>query len=154
MFDSISEDVMAEGAWTSATSRATLVKSATAPVYGYANQFQLPTDPFCLRVLDVNETEPGAIKWVREGDKVLTDSDTLSIRYIFRVTNTESYDTKLKQAIIARLSYELSYELVSSRALTAQLGEAYNDIKRSGLVTDGKQGSARQFSSTALTRVR
>ncbi len=39
--------------WNFAATRASLAKLATAPAYGYANQFSLPSD--CLRVLSMEE---------------------------------------------------------------------------------------------------
>ena len=37
--------------WNFAINRANLAKLSTSPAFEYANQFALPTDPFCLRVL-------------------------------------------------------------------------------------------------------
>ena len=154
MLDSISEDVMAARAWTSVVKRAALAKTSNTPTFGWSSEFQLPTDPFCLRVIEVNESSPNAIPWVREGDKLLCDESAISIRYIARLTNTESYDVHLKQAIIARLSAELSYELSSDKVLSERLHERATETLNQGSIIDAKQGSARAFVSNRLLQDR
>ena len=37
--------------------RTTLAQLSTAPTYGFAHQYALPTNPFCLRVLEMEEKD-------------------------------------------------------------------------------------------------
>ena len=80
IYEDVAEDVMSMGQWPSVVNRATLAQVATNPNHGYDHQYQLPTDPKCLRVLTLDEAKPGDNHYSIEGDKLLTDLDTVKIR--------------------------------------------------------------------------
>src|SRR3989337_923448 len=46
--------------WNCAIARQTLPVLAAAPDFGWDYQFTLPTDPYCLRVLAINDDEDWA----------------------------------------------------------------------------------------------
>ena len=69
--------------WNFAITRASLAKLATAPGYGFANKFSLPTNPYCLRVLGM-EYEDYIFKVenvATHGIVLLTDEATANIIY-------------------------------------------------------------------------
>lgn len=154
MYDELADEVMVEGPWASTIARAELAQTTTTPVFGYSNQFQLPVSPFCLRVLDINENVPGCYDFSIEGDKLLMDTNAVSIRYIGRITDTQSYGPLLQKAIVSRLSAELAYPLTGQAAVADRLHERYMQDVASGLSADGQQGSPEQTVSTTLIRNR
>ena len=90
--------------------RASLAKRTTSPVFGYDDEYQLPTD--CLRVVEVPESR---LPWVVEGRKLLSDEGApLNIRYIRREEDPNQYDPLLFSAIAARLALEMAEELTQS----------------------------------------
>lgn len=151
LFDSIADEVMTVGAWSSTISRATLAKIVEAPAWGFDSQFQLPTDPFCLRVLNINQSivnpdrSPRSsgeeLGYAIEGDKLLIDADSVSIRYIGRITDTESYDQMLKRAIVHRLAAEVAYTITGNAGLAERMMQLYQAMVEEGLAVDGQQGS-------------
>ncbi len=50
-FSTVRDATLRSHSWNCAIARADLAADSTAPSFGFANQFPLPTDPFCLRVL-------------------------------------------------------------------------------------------------------
>lgn len=116
VFDDLAEDVMSMGPWPSCVTRATLAQLVAAPEYEYTYQYQLPTSPKLLRILNVNDAKPGAVDYRIEGDKLLTDENSIKIKYIGSISDTESYDVYLKQAIIAALEAELAYFSTGNKA--------------------------------------
>ena len=151
LFDDIADEVMIEGPWTSVIARAELAADATAPEYHFTHQFTLPTDPYCLRVLDINEDVPGQYEFKIEGRKLLSEISTMKIRYISRVEDTESFDAMLKRSIVLRLASELAYPLTGNRTLAAQLIEEYKSSVSNGLSVDGQQGSTEHIQTNDLT---
>jgi hypothetical protein len=151
LFDSIADEVMTIGAWSSTITRAALAKLATNPAWGFDSQFQLPTDPFCLRVLEINQsivnpnrsprTTGEELGYAIEGDRLLIDADSVSIRYIGRITDTEAYDPMLKRAIVHRLAAELAYTITGNASLAERLMQLYQGMVAEGLAVDGQQGS-------------
>ena len=95
-----------EHVWNSLIRRAELSQETTKPPFGYDFQYQLPTDPFCLRVLEFSNgnlsypqdnmmTHTGDPVFVIEGRKLLTNEDTAKIKYISRITDPNEYDAGL-----------------------------------------------------------
>ena len=65
------DEVAREIPWAEFIRRATLGLEVATPEYEYAYQFTLPTDPYCLRVLDIDEETQGFNNWRVEGRKLL-----------------------------------------------------------------------------------
>ena len=153
-FDDLAEEVMMEGSWSSTIRRTSLARTTNTPSFGYSYEFQLPVDPKCLKVLNVNSDRPGGIEFQIEGDKLLTDSSSIKIRYIAELTNTEDWDPMLKRAFISRLASELAYPLTGNEQKQEAEFNRYEFFLNRGLAIDGQQGSKQAVSSTDLIDVR
>lgn len=95
-------------AWGFATKRVALQQSATAPVWGYDYAYQLPSD--CLRLLEVYpDTE-----YQVEAGQVLSDEDELSIKYLYRVTQTGLFSPLFTVALGDALAVQVCYGLEGS----------------------------------------
>ena len=62
--------------WNSLIRRATLAENSTAPTWGFTKAYNLPTDPFCLRVLRIENLD---INFRVEGRTIVTDETTMKI---------------------------------------------------------------------------
>lgn len=82
---------------------------AILPSFGYSSQFQLPPD--YLRVL---EPFPSTVTYVVEGDRILCDESTLSIKYIYNATDPSKYPPQFAEVVAYELAKELCYALVQS----------------------------------------
>lgn len=153
IYDEVVDSVISLGPWTSCVFRSDLAQLITTPTWGYTHEYSLPTNPFCLKVLAVNETTPGDVIYSIEGRKLLTDESSVSIRYIGRITDPNSYDVYLRQAIISKLAYELAYALSGNEALTQRLIKQYEIDVKNGLSADGG-GTAELLSSNELVDLR
>ena len=119
----VTDAVLREHPWTCAVRRARLAADAAPPAFGYAYAYQLPADPYCLRVLDVWD-QP--LPWQVEGRKLLTDATPpLSIRYVARITDPEMLDASLAQAVAVRLAAAVAYKITQSRQLADDLWKLY-----------------------------
>lgn len=113
--------------WRFATTRAQLAADATAPAFGRARAFTLPTD--CLRVLPPYPEEAWADRdWIEEGGKIYTnDSAPLNVRYVQRVTDPNQMDPLFREALAADLAYHLCEEITQSNTKKAEARDARND---------------------------
>lgn len=114
IYDLIAEEVMAFGPWTSCVRRVALAQLATTPAFEYSYEYALPTNPKFLRLIRVNESKNGEIDFRLEGNKLLTNESAISIQYIAFVSDPNSYDIDLQQAIVDRLVAELVYKETGS----------------------------------------
>lgn len=154
LYDNIAEEVMFDGEYSSTISRSTLNLTVNTPNHEYSYEYQLPTDPKCLRVLNINETVTGEYDHAIEGDKLLANISTMSIRFIGLIEDTESYDLGLKRVITAKLAYELAYPLTGSASLSQSLYNIYLQEREEALSADGQQGSGQTVVSPDIKEVR
>lgn len=142
-FPTTRDAVLRAHPWNCAMARAVLAKNATAPAWGFDNQYTLPADPYCLRVYRLEE--PDADYQV-EGRRLLTnEGPPLRILYIARVIDTEQFDALLVQAIGARLAFAANYKLTRNAGLTAKAWDWYRDILAEARSMDGQEGSPEEF---------
>ena len=108
--------------WNSLTTRVALAPDTATPVFEFTQQFTLPTDPFCLRVLGLSDAN---ILYRVEGRKLLCNESTIQMIYIARVTDVNEYDTLLIETLAAALAADLAYPLVGSSALGSNMYSLY-----------------------------
>ena len=118
--------------------RRALTSDTETPAFGYENQFTLPTDPYCLRVLGLDYLD---IDFVVEGRKIVTDEDTINVKYIARVTDPNEYDQLLIEAIAARLAADTSFALVQSTSLTQSMFGLYESKLSEARFVDATEGT-------------
>jgi len=139
--------------WRFARVRATLAKKSVGPVWGYANAFQLPTTPVCLRIwqtsLDVLD-QP----WEKEADTIVTDVSSVNIVYIAQIEDPGLYDASFIAAAQARLASELAYPIASSTALAQGMWSLYALKLKEARFLDSSEASPSGVRSDDLTNVR
>lgn len=153
-FNDLADRAMIQGSWASTIRRVELNLTTTEPAFGYANAFQLPTSPKCLKVLSIDEDYPGSIDYRIEGTKLLTDEGSIYIRYIAQLTNTEDYGTLLTEAIEVLLASYLALPITGDKNAAQSLKEEYHRLVTLNLGIDGQQGSKEQIISSDLIEVR
>lgn len=159
LFDDLSDRVLMQGSWAVALVRVALAKTTNTPPYGFANEFQLPVDPKCLKVLttdlDVTPLEDisasGSFPYRIEGDKLLTDSTNVKIKYISRLASTERYDPLLTEAVEVLLASYLAFPIMGERIVAEQLKQEYLELVNRNLAIDGQQGTKSSIVTTDLT---
>lgn len=117
IYDLIAEETMAIGSWPSARRRVSLVQVNETPVFEYSYIYQLPTNPKFLKLIYINEFKPGEIPYSIEGNRLLINESSVKIKYLAYITDVQSYDIFLRQAVVDRLAAELSYKRTGQIAL-------------------------------------
>lgn len=154
IYDDVAEEVMSMGRWPSVVNRATLAQSTTTPDFEYSYQYALPTNPRCLRILEINELRAGDVKYSVEGGFLLTDEPTVSIKYLGRIVDPEQYDIYLRKAIIFQLVADLAY-VFTGQATVAEKMTGLAEAKIADLLNMAcVQGSSREIPSDQLIDVR
>lgn len=143
--------------WNCAITRATLPLLSATPIYGWSQQFQLPSDPYCLRVLACNDDEERAMSgsvFKIEGRKLLINQTSANIRYIQRITDPNQYDTLLYEAFSARLAAKMAYPVTGSTTLSKSMWDLYLGFLKEARTIDGQEGSPDRYDVTTLLDVR
>lgn len=122
-FDAIRDAELRRHTWAFSVKRDSLSALATEPAYGYAYEYQLPTD--CLRPLQVGQYDVASLADYRggsdeapfaiEGRKLLTNEPApLRLRYVRKATTVGEWDSSFKEALASRLAYECCEAITGS----------------------------------------
>lgn len=130
-----------EDDWNCARRIAKLVKLANVNKRGYEYAYQLPTDPECLRIVQISVDDgkhfwdmnayynhnngPIESLWDRDRDMLLCNSDNVQIKYTALISPSD-FDPFLASAFSAQLAAELAYAIPAS----ASLGEFLTQIAK------------------------
>lgn len=145
-YDYVRDSVFRAHPWNCLTIRRILAPDADAPAFEYANAFTLPTDPYCLRVLNIRYFD---IVHKVEGRKILCDEDTIELSYIGRVTDPAQYDMLLIETLAASLAADIAYPLVGSTSLAQELRSLYQAKLSEARLVDASEGTPEAVGSTS-----
>lgn len=122
VFEPIRDEVLASYPWKFAKKRKKLALLSEAPIAGYTNAFQIPSD--CLRVIG-SDLDAVKAPWDREGQTIVTDESAITIQYIERVTDPNRFSAAFITALSARLEAELCYPITQNSTLGKEKLEIY-----------------------------
>ncbi len=150
-YDQVLDATLRGHPWNSARARKAVGSSGT-PDFEYAKQYTLPPDPFCLRVIDLYDSEE---PWVVEGRLLLTDAPApIKLRYVFRLTNPGLMDALLLEALSLHLAVSIAYKQSDSSRLEGRLWDRYVAWLRMARNVDGQEGIPKNFFESEITAVR
>jgi hypothetical protein len=125
--------------WNFASARAALVANVTAPSFGFANAFDLPTDPYCLRVRAIHGGE--GEDWKVERQQILTDMGApLHILYTARITDPAQFDPLFVSALASRIAADIAVSLSESTAKANGLWQIYLGKLHEAWRNDAQEG--------------
>lgn len=149
--------------WKFSLRRASLPALSEDPAFGFAYQYQLPTNPDCLRVIQVSEYHVGldlsdyrgapTEMYSIEGQKILTNFPApLKIRYIARITDATTYDAAFVESLASRLAYEACERITQSESKKESLLRGYRlSIKEATLANALESAPAHLADDTWVT---
>ena len=154
-FEGERDAVLRSHRWNCSIVTANLAALATTPIINWLYKFTLPTDPYCLRVLDVR-TVTGDIKLDHEiqGRELLTEESTVDITYIQRLEDTTLFDALLYQALVFRMAWKMAFPITRSHTVMSQMGTMYEAVVREARTIDSQEGTPEQIETDALTDLR
>ena len=145
IYDHTRDVVLADFPWNSAMRRARLAQLSDTPEFGYTHKYQLPTNPYCLRVWYVSSDglndDSDRVDWVVEGRELLTEETTVYISYTAQITDVAQYTPMLVEAIVCRLAANLCEPLVKSVALETKCVNMYEYAKDKAHLSDAEEGT-------------
>ena len=153
IYDGSSESVMRAFNWNCLTHRTQLVASTDTPAFQFDYAYPLPTDPYCLRVLEMEETN-SLDQWKIEGRSILTDASTCKIRYIGKPASVADIDPLLASTISARLAADASYAIIQSNQAQQQMWALYLSKLDEARTVDNVESSRDFWVNTKLEEVR
>tara|TARA_R110002012_G_scaffold299798_1_gene499096 strand:- start:1161 stop:1739 length:579 start_codon:yes stop_codon:yes gene_type:complete len=154
-YDSERDALLRSHRWNCAVTTANLASLDGTPIIDWEYKFTLPTDPYCLRVLDVR-TVTGDIKldFAVQGRELLTEETAVDITYIQRLIDTMLYDSLLYQALVFRMAWKLSFPITRSSGVMQQMAQLYDAVVRDARAVDSQEGTPETIETETLTDLR
>lgn len=136
--------------WNFAITRTDLARLSDAPAFTWTYQFQLPSDH--IRPIKMSEVEED---YVIEGDKVLTDAETLNLIYLKKETDPNKYSPLFISALEARLAAELAYPITGDVNLQTMWNQlADKKLSEAGYIDAISEGTPLELWSEDLVNTR
>lgn len=120
------------------TKRIKLSPLSVKPDFQYEYQFQLPDD--LIRIINAN-TEDYTI----ETDKLLSNSNTLNLVYIFDNRNEETYDTLFIESFILYLAYKISKATTGSSSTADMYYQQCQALLQEARAVQAQETPSQQF---------
>jgi hypothetical protein len=158
-YDAVRDAVFRAHPWNCLIERAQLAQDTDTPAFGYAYQYALPTNPYCLRVLEFSNgtlsypqdnitNNSGGPVFVIEGRKLLTDEAVARIKYIGRITDPQQYDASLVEALAARLAAEVCYAITGSTSMVQIQTSLYEAKINEARFNDATEGATQRLEAS------
>jgi hypothetical protein len=136
--------------WSCAINRASLAQLSTDPVWGFDKAYSLPNDPYCLSVIDLQESQLYRV----EGRTLVCNNDTATIKYVARITDPGVFDPTLVFALACRIAAEISYALTQNRALSNDMWNLSEKFINEASSADGAEVGQEEITATIFEGVR
>ena len=108
--------------WDFARELAALQPDGTAPAFGYAYRYRLPSSPWCLKALEVEDE--ASYPWRRFGRHLHSDrAAPLKLTYTKRVTQEGDFDPDFLTVFALELAIWTAKKLTNSSGLAEKLRE-------------------------------
>jgi hypothetical protein len=164
-FEGVRDSVFRSHPWNCLIRRATLAQEVDVPEYGYLYQYALPTDPYCLRILEFSNgsmTYPydnmtnnrGGPAFVVEGRKLVTDEGTAKIKYVARVTDPNELDVSLADTLSSRLAMETCYAITGSTSMIQLMSQIYEAKLKESRFVDATENAPQRIEASDLIESR
>jgi hypothetical protein len=135
--------------WSFATYRTNLATANESIAYEYDYAFQLPTDPYCLDVMEVVDVEGLPIDdWKVEGRYILCNEEDIYIKYIGRVVEVANCSMLFRNAWVFYLAMLLAEPLLHSDQVAAKMERQFVRAIKKAIRLDAKQGSVKEEDRT------
>lgn len=139
------DEVLRLGRWNCATKRVALVEATPVPISGFEHKFTLPAD--LIRILEINgeQTEDSSEYFEREGNLLLINEPTVTLRYVARVAISEC-DPLLQEAMAVRLAGKVCVALTGSGEKTALMTQLFYKALAEARQVDSQETGSRENS--------
>jgi hypothetical protein len=156
-YDIVRDELLEENPWSFATKRFALAQLVETPVFtddGCKYSYSLPNDFLVVAAIS-DRFALWKIEANANGEKrLVSDSRSLKIKYIFRNDNPATYTAKFLKAFSTKLAHELCFHITEAAKYAESLYKQYEVELVSAISKDSQSGSPDQVIQDAADRAR
>jgi hypothetical protein len=139
--------------WNFAVKRVDLASEVDEPPFEYTYQFPLPSD-FLKMVRTEDESANYVDDYRIEGGKLLSNSDTVAIEYIARISDVALFDPLFVDLLAQRLAAELAISFTDTQSMAQGFWQVYNQKLAEARGVDAQEGTPRNIEADAWVMAR
>jgi len=121
--------------WNCLQKRVELAADTTAPAWGFSYAYTLPAD--CLRLLRILDYDSN---YKVEGRKILSNTSSMKILYIGRITDPNEYDESLRETLSAALGADIAFAVTSNNQTATNMYNLFQDKLKDARFVDSTEG--------------
>ncbi len=134
-YTQVRDSVFRSHPWNCLQKRIELAADTTAPAWGFSFAYTLPSD--CLRLLRILDYESN---YKVEGRKILSNTSTMKILYISRVTDANEYDESLRETLSAALGADIAFGITSNNQTAQNMYQLFQEKLKDARFVDSTEG--------------
>jgi hypothetical protein len=134
-FTQVRDGVFRSHPWNCLQKRIELAQDTTAPAWGFKYAYTLPAD--CLRLLRILDYDSN---YKVEGRKILSNTETMKILYVSRVTDPNEYDELLRETLSSSLAADIAFAVTSNNTTATNMYNLFQDKLKDARFVDSTEG--------------
>ena len=134
-FTQVRDGVFRSHPWNCLQKRIELAQDTTAPAWGFSYAYTLPAD--CLRLLRILDYDSN---YKVEGRKILSNTETMKILYVSRVTDPNEYDELLRETLSSSLAADIAFAVTSNNTTVTNMYNLFQDKLKDARFVDSTEG--------------
>ena len=134
-FTQVRDAVFRSHPWNCLQKRVELATDTDAPAWGFKFAYTLPAD--CLRLLRILDYDSN---YKVEGRKILSNTSSMKILYIGRITDPNEYDESLRETLSAALGADIAFAVTSNNQTATNMYNLFQDKLKDARFVDSTEG--------------
>ena len=134
-FTQVRDAVFRSHPWNCLQKRIELAADTDAPAWGFSYAYTLPAD--CLRLLRILDYDSN---YKVEGRKILSNTSSMKILYIGRITDPNEYDESLRETLSAALGADIAFAVTSNNQTASNMYNLFQDKLKDARFIDSTEG--------------
>jgi hypothetical protein len=134
-YSQVRDAVFRSHPWNCLQKRVELAADTDAPAWGFKFAYTLPAD--CLRLLRILDYDSN---YKVEGRKILSNTSSMKILYIGRITDPNEYDESLRETLSAALGADIAFAVTSNNQTATNMYNLFQDKLKDARFVDSTEG--------------
>ena len=134
-YTQVRDGVFRSHPWNCLQKRIELAADTTAPAWFFSYAYTLPSD--CLRLLRILDYDSN---YKVEGRKILSNTSSMKILYVARVTDPNEYDELLRETLSAALGADIAFGITSNNQTSQNMYQLFQEKLRDARFVDSTEG--------------
>lgn len=144
LYATVRDNMLRAHPWNCAIKRVQLAPDADRPAFGYARKFTLPGD--WLRTIEIE----GTFDFTIEGRSILSDSEAINLRYVYRNAVESTWDAALVEVMTLAMAARMAYAITQSTSMEQSRMQELEYTLRKARAVDGQEEPPQTFGDFPL----